>query len=242
MTIPPISSLNINNRNNIIPEIHSDIADLRLSNCHGISGIPSSMQSRMLANESGHGGICAGICSWLTNLFTKFHQWLSQFWGSSSSDAPTRSSLESIVEKANQIIDRHFNSQFIVDPANQQNSAIITILKFNGQMEMTCGITSNERNNVNRIKNLLRQLLTRGHEQNLNGRIDIETYLIKKDSNTWNYFIEDSHFHLSNDQSGGGFGSGDGLITLLQRLQVSINTVSGGQEARARIGAVIRQL
>jgi hypothetical protein len=214
------------------------------SSPHGIAGIPTSIQSRMLANASG-GGIYADICSWLTNLFSKICQLLSPLFGSSSSNAISSiSSLENVISRANQIIDSHFNMDFITNPANQQHSAIVTILKFNGHMEMSCGLTSDERNNVEGIKTLMRQLLSRG-DISSDGRVDIETFLIKRntDNITWDYSHEDSHFHSVNLYSRCGSDSGsspmEDLPSILRGLQ---NRISNDRAAGARIGAVIRQL
>jgi hypothetical protein len=244
MVIPSrFSGSDINCQDRALSEI---VADIRSSNPNGVSGIPSSMQPGALANESGGGGICANICSCLAHLFSKICQLFRQCFASSSSDALTRNSLENTIKGANRIIDSHFESKFITDAANQQNSAIVTTFKFNGLMEISCGRTPDERGNVNGIKNLLKSLITREYERSGDDKIDIKTYLIKKNSdNTWNLFHEDDCCYLYRDpsnartHSGSGSSVGNSLAAILRKLQAAI---SNNPEAAIRIGAVIKQL
>jgi hypothetical protein len=211
------------------------------SSSDGVSGSPSSIQPRVLTNESG-GGVRANICSWLTNLFSKICQLFSQLFRSSSSNTISRNSLESAINIADLVIDGHFVASHITDPANQQNSVIVTILKFNGQLEVSCGRTPSERSNVNGIKNQLRQLIIREYEQNRDGKIDIDTYFIKVNSDgTWSYYCKDSNFSLSTSIILGGSSANTrcGLDTILQVLRAA---TSNDIEVGERIWAVIRQL
>jgi hypothetical protein len=213
-------------------------------NVNGISETPSSMQSS-LANEPGNWGVGAGIRYWFKSLFSKISQLFSQFFGTSSSNALNQNPLERKIEIANRIIDSHFNSNLITDPANQQNSAIVTVMKYNGLKEISCGLSSMERNKVRGIKNMLRQLISRGDELDGNGEIRIQTYLIKKNSdNTLSFHNEDRSWFLHSNSIGStGTGhnkGGSGLNNLWGALRIS--TSSNDLAAKARILAVIRQL
>ena len=68
-------------------------------------------------------------------------------------------SLERRISKGKQILDDHFQKDFIVN-SSAEHSAIVIVMKYNDQCEVSVGTAFIQRNELDTIKAQLSQLLT----------------------------------------------------------------------------------
>lgn len=149
----------------------------------GVSATPSSIDSRLSAQTSAE-GCCSGIpdCiqyigNWISNCIQCIGNWISnciQYIGHIFSPA-TRpaaappaaavapvgpaSTLDQRLRLANSALDRHFSWERI-DQANHANSAMITIMNYNGHSRVVFGKTPLQRTQVVGAKSTMYALLS----------------------------------------------------------------------------------
>jgi hypothetical protein len=200
---------------------------LKNSRSSGFSGIPSSIQSRLDVNAS------EGICSWITQLFAQICSLFG--WSSlpiSEGTSTTVNPLDKKIADGNEIIDRHFRSDFIVN-ADAQHSGIVVVMKYHGRTVVSFGRTDTQRNEIASLKTKLRQLLSDVSQPTSDrDTMSIETMLFKKSNNTFDYIHVNSYIvYEDGDQSGGGTGQAD-RVSLVQVSTVLGTTISSLEERR----------
>lgn len=155
----------------------------------GLANTPSSLEFRLMANESG------GLCAWLQNIVKQFCQFFSRLF--SSNPVPPRTAehlLEERVAVAERIIANHFRHTPIVSAP--ENSVLITAMKYQGHSDITYELKRNPGPDLVTKNAMARQLLTRApHAENDNGYLEISTYLLTK--NPPNMFSVDSKRRFS---------------------------------------------
>jgi hypothetical protein len=217
----------------------SNISSIHDSDClqksfsQGLSEMPSSISWRMSANASE-----GGICSWITNFIHR----ICQLLGLVSSDTVTETPLESRIAEGKRILDHHFQQNFITH-ANPHHSAIIVVMKYNGQYKVSYGRAQSVSIDVDMLKAQLRELLTReesGH--NDNSMLEVGTLLFEKNNATFNFFHIDSRLKFA-DGSRGVWGPG--YSNNLERAAVFnriCRVIPAGADQQMILDFVIHQL
>jgi hypothetical protein len=225
----------------------SNISSIHDSDClqksfsQGLSEIPSSISWRMSANASE-----GGICSWITDFIHR----ICQLLGLVSSDTVIETPLESRIAEGKRILDSHFQQNFITrvnspDPATNADSyysAIIVVMKYNGQYKVGYGRAQSMSIDIDVLKAQLRELLTReesGH--NDNSMLEVETLLFRKHITTFDFFHIDSRLRFSDGSRGGGPGHGNNLGRAAVFNQIC-RAIPAGADQQRIVDFVINQL
>lgn len=165
----------------------------------GISSTSSSIDIRMRAHGS-IGGFCARICEWVKNLIQRICCWV----GFSSSNDRIITTLGQLQAErtslANQMIDRHFQDQRI-SGADEQNSILITFMKYNGQYAFSFGRTGTQKARLNEIKSQMHRLLGFAHRVDDNGCCTVHTTLLDRSSRQAFHIYESQIFARDNPRT-----------------------------------------
>jgi hypothetical protein len=168
----------------------------------GLSEAPSSIDSRLGAQAS-TGGWCDWITNWIQSICDGIKHFFQQLFSPSAGSttaagAPAASVLDERILRANIILDRHFSRERILRGSGE-NSAMITIIKYNDRSVIVFGQTSRQRTQVEVAKARAFALLSSfNHSPHDEGRLKIHTMLLDG-SNNERYFINSLHDFSSVD-------------------------------------------
>ncbi len=208
----------------------------------GISGTSSSISWRMDANASE-----GGICSWLTNLI---HQICRLFGLASSETSETSTVAETPLEKrivqGKQILDNHFQQNFIIHANPPNHSAIIVVMKYNGHYQVSFGLSVVQKNGLDAIKAQLQQLLSEQEQRHNNdSKLEIETLYIEKNIRGhlthFNFTHVNSWLKFSDESRGGGPGQAANLGRAAIYNQI-LRAIPPGADQQRVVNFVINQL
>lgn len=169
----------------------------------GISSTPSSIDTRMQAQESS-----GGFCSWIT----KFIERICHFLGLSTSQgntptAPTVNSAQDRITRGKDILAAHFQSDAIIRDAGQ-HSAIAVIMNYNGRTVVSFASANAQKHGLELIKDQLENLISLDLHVPDNAELQIDTVYFKKNSDST--FV----YHCDNDRVSflSGVPSGSGSL------------------------------
>jgi hypothetical protein len=105
------------------------------------------------------------LCDWLKGLCDRLIHRVKQIaslFGFSFSTTSTNTPvniLENKIVHAKQMLDEHFQNDFVVN-ANSTRSAIVVVMRYNGQYKVSFGSAQDMKNNTDATKAMLRELFT----------------------------------------------------------------------------------
>ncbi len=198
----------------------------------GISETPSSIISLINQPEG-------GFSSWIANIF---NQICRLFCCSSASDSEVRplTPLENRIAEGVRILDNHFQSDYVLN-ANSPGSAIVVVMKYNGNYRVSVNTARIQRNAGREAnKAMLRELLN-AESQISDGRLEIETmHFEKQNNNTFNlaYVDKSIKFADGNRMAGGGSHPSIHQATVYRQLERAIPS----EGERRRVFEFLNQL